>query len=298
MSWRSVIVSNPAKLSHKDKHLVIKQDEEACVPLEDISVIVVETQQASITSSLLDQLARKTIPLIVCGPSHLPTGLFLSFQQHSRFLKVLKSQMEQTLPFRKNCWQMVVKRKIENQAKCLELLEKKHCNELINISKQVKSGDPDNRESAAASVYFDSYMPSISRQEDNTVNAALNYGYSIMRGAVARSLAAYGFLPAVGIHHRSELNAFNLADDFMEVLRPLVDLWVGQNIEIDEEFCINKRKGLVSLLSKDILIDGARQRVIRAIDIMISSYKTATTSGEAKYLKLPELLPIIEHVWE
>lgn len=111
-------------------------------------------------------------------------------------------------------------------------------------------------------------------------------------------MAAYGFLPAVGIHHRSELNAFNLADDFMEVLRPLVDLWVGQNIEIDEEFCINKRKGLVSLLSKDILIDGARQRVIRAIDIMISSYKTATTSGEAKYLKLPELLPIIEHVWE
>jgi len=158
MSWRSVIVSNPAKLSHKDKHLVIRQDEEACIPLEDISVIVVETQQASITSSLLDQLARKTIPLIVCGPSHLPTGLFLSFQQHSRFLKVLKSQMEQTLPFRKNCWQMVVKRKIENQAKCLELLEKKHCNELINISKQVKSGDPDNRESAAASVYFDSYM--------------------------------------------------------------------------------------------------------------------------------------------
>lgn len=294
MSWRTVIVANPAKLSHRSNQLVIKQEEENTVPFEDISVIVVETHRASITSSLFSKLASKGIPLIICDPSHLPTGLFLSFQRHSRFLKVLKSQMEQTLPFRKNCWQMIVKRKIENQAKCLELLGKEGVSELLSLSKQVRSGDPDNRESAAANIYFTKYMPSTNRQEDNTVNSALNYGYSIMRGAVARSLTAFGFLPAVGLHHRNELNAFNLADDFMEMLRPLVDLWVGQNVSLNEEFCIKKRESLVSLLNKDMFINEARQRVIRAIEIMISSYRSASITNRADFLKLPSLIPIDE----
>lgn len=118
---------------------------------------------------------------------------------------------------------MLVKQKITNQAKCLAYLNKDGSRELHAIASEVKSGDSTNREGFAARVYFNSYMPSTTRQEDNTVNAALNYGYSIMRGSVARSLAAYGFIPAVGVHHCNELNPFNLADDFMEVC---ARLWI------------------------------------------------------------------------
>lgn len=297
MSWRNIIITKPARLSLKQNHLVVKQEEEVSVPLEDVSVIVVETPQALITSRLLDELARKSIPLFTCDPGHLPSGLFLSFHQHSRFLKVMKGQLEQTLPFRKNCWRLIVKQKIKNQAICLDILNKECGHELRAIASEVKSGDPDNREGMAARVYFNSYMPSTTRQEDNTVNAALNYGYTIMRGAVARSLTAYGFMPAIGLHHRSEVNAFNLADDFMEVLRPVVDLWVGQNVEEGKIFSIKERSALVSLLNSSIMMDFEKQSVFRAIDIMSISLSTATTSGEPEKIKLPELIPLSRHAW-
>ena len=298
MSWRSVLVSNPARLSLKSCHLVIKQEEETHIPLEDVSVVVLETDQAVITSKLLDEMARRGIPLFTCDPKHLPSGLLLSFQQHSRFLKVLKTQLELTLPFKKNCWRLIVEQKIKNQAICLEILGKNGDEELRRIADNVKSGDATNRESAAARLYFDTYMPNTSRQEDNTTNAALNYGYSIMRGAVARSLTAYGFLPAVGLHHRNELNSFNLADDFMELFRPLVDLWVARNITEGKEFTKKERVGLLSLLNADIVIFLERHAVFRAIDIMISSFSNACSYGKPELLKLPELLPLSAHVWK
>ena len=289
MSWRNVVIGSPAKLSLRQNHLVIGQKEEVEIPLEDISVIIVETEQALITSSLLDVLAEKDIPLFTCGKSHLPSGLLVSYQGHCRFLKVLKGQLEQTLPFRKNCWRLVVRQKINNQAACLEILGKKGADELRAIATDVRSGDKENRESTAARIYFDSYMPQTTRQEDNCVNAALNYGYSIMRGAVARSLTSYGFLCAVGIHHKNELNSFNLADDFMETLRPVVDLWTARNIEEGQSFTIKDRTALVSLLNSPITIDYARQSIIRAIDIMSASFSTATSSGDPERLKLPVL---------
>lgn len=298
MSWRSVFISNPARLSLKSNHLVIRQEEEILVPLEDISVIVIETDQATITSKLLNEIARHKISLFICDSKHLPSGLFLPFQQHSRFLKILKRQLEQTAPFKKNCWRMIVEQKIKNQAICLEILGKRGAEELRAIASDVKSGDSTNRESVAAKLYFDIYMPNTNRQEDNTVNAALNYGYSIMRGAVARSLTSYGFLTAVGIHHKNELNSFNLADDFMELFRPLIDLWTAQNISDDCGFTKKERIGLLALQNVDIMIFMERHSVIRAIEIMISSFSYACSCGKPEMMKLPELIPISSHVWK
>ena len=250
MSWRNVIISNPARLSLKHGHLVVKQEEAAEIPLEDIAVIIVESERTVFTAALLCELAERGVPLFTCGEGHLPCGVFMPYQRHSRFLKVLKCQMEQTLPFRKNCWKAVVKQKIKNQALCLDMLGRRGGAELRALASEVRSGDPDNRESAAARIYFDSYMPDTTRQEDNAVNAALNYGYAIMRGAVARSLTSYGFLCAAGIHHRNELNAFNLADDFMEVLRPVVDLWTARNVTNGSAFTIKERAELAALLAR------------------------------------------------
>ena len=289
MSWRNVIISNPARLSLKHGHLVVKQEEAAEIPLEDIAVIIVASERTVFTAALLCELAERGVPLFTCGEGHLPCGVFLPYQRHSRFLKVLKCQMEQTLPFRKNCWKAVVKQKIKNQALCLDMLGKRGGAELRALASEVKSGDPDNRESAAARIYFDSYMPDTTRQEDNAVNAALNYGYVIMRGAVARSLTSYGFLCAVGIHHRNELNAFNLADDFMEVLRPVVDLWTARNVTNGSAFTIKERAELAALLGAPVVINFERQKILRAIDIMCASFSTASAAGDASALKLPEL---------
>lgn len=289
MSWRNVIISNPARLSLRRGRLVVKQEEEAEIPLEDIAAVIVESERTVITAALLCGLAERGVPLFTCGGGHLPCGVFLPYQSHSRFLKVLKRQMEQTLPFRKNCWKAVVKQKIKNQALCLDMLGKRGGDELRALAAEVKSGDPDNRESVAARLYFDSYMPDTTRQEDNAVNAALNYGYAVMRGAVARSLTSYGFLCAAGIHHRNELNAFNLADDFMETLRPAVDLWVARNVADGSEFTAKERAGLAALLGAQVVINFERQKILRAIDIMCASFSTASAEGDASALKLPEL---------
>lgn len=121
------------------------------------------------------------------------------------------------------------------------------------------------------------------------MNAALNYGYAVMRGAVARSLTSYGFLCAAGIHHRNELNAFNLADDFMETLRPAVDLWVARNVAGGSAFTAKERAGLAALLGAPVVINFERQKILRAIDIMCASFSTASAEGDASALKLPEL---------
>lgn len=289
MSWRNVIISNPARLSLRRGRLVVKQEEEAEIPLEDIAAVIVESERTVITAALLCGLAERGVPLFTCGVGHLPCGVFLPYQSHSRFLRVLKRQMEQSLPFRKNCWKAVVKQKIKNQALCLAMLGKRGGDELRALAAEVKSGDPDNRESAAARLYFDSYMPDTTRQEDNAVNAALNYGYAVMRGAVARSLTSYGFLCAAGIHHRNELKAFNLADDFMETLRPAVDLWVARNVAGGSAFTAKERAGLAALLGAPVVINFERQKILRAIDIMCASFSTASAEGDASALKLPEL---------
>lgn len=284
-----MIISNPARLSLRRGRLVVKQEEEAEIPLEDIAAVIVESERTVITAALLCGLAERGVPLFTCGVGHLPCGVFLPYQSHSRFLRVLKRQMEQSLPFRKNCWKAVVKQKIKNQALCLDMLGKRGGDELRALAAEVKSGDPDNRESAAARLYFDSYMPDTTRQEDNAVNAALNYGYAVMRGAVARSLTSYGFLCAAGIHHRNELNAFNLADDFMETLRPAVDLWVARNVADGSAFTAKERAGLAALLGAPVVINFERQKILRAIDIMCASFSTASAEGDASALKLPEL---------
>lgn len=292
MSWHNVIIANPAKLSLRNSNLVVAQENSAEIPLEDISAIVVETHEAVITSALLGRLAQEAIPVFFCDAVHIPSGVLLPFQQHSRALKVLNAQFAQTEPFKKNCWKLVVQQKIKNQAKCLELLKLDGVEEMLAISGAVKSGDVTNREGTAAQFYFSRFMPSSTRETDDALNAVLNYGYAIIRGAVARSLTAYGFVCSLGLHHKSELNAFNLADDFIEAFRPVVDLWAGKNISVISSLTPKEKSELVSLLNKDILINGKRQTLYRAIEITAASYVSAIKSGNPDMLLLPELIDL------
>ncbi len=293
MSWHNVIITNPAKLSLRNSNLVVTQENSAEIPLEDISAIVVETREAVITSALLGRLAQEAVPVFFCDAVHIPSGVLLPFQQHSRALKVLNAQFAQTEPFKKNCWKLIVQQKIRNQAKCLELLKLDGAEELLAISGAVKSGDVTNREGTAAQFYFSSFMPSSTRGTDDVLNSVLNYGYAIIRGAVARSLTAYGFICSLGIHHKSELNAFNLADDFIEAFRPVVDLWAGKNIQFFDELTTKEKSAIVSLLNKDVRIEGKRQTIYRAIEITAASYVSAIKNNTPDMLQLPELIDFV-----
>ena len=123
------------------------------------------------------------------------------------------------------------------------------------------------------------------------LNAALNYGYAILRSAVAKTLTAYGYNCVIGVHHRSEKNPFNLADDFMEPFRPMVDLWVDTNNEnLFGELSGSNRKGLLGLLNEGISIAGKTMRLRNAIDVCIQSFTGAVQKGQPAAFYLPELM--------
>lgn len=300
MSWRSVVITQPTKLSVKNRQLQITQDEEWSIPMEDISSIVLETPQISISSKVISMMADNKIVMYSCDEKHLPNGVFIPFASHSRELKVLKSQLECSESFKKRCWQKIIIRKILNQSNVLKLCNKSLMGgHLENISQKVNSGDTTNREAIAAKGYFSSlFGNSFSRNYDNVCNAALNYGYSIIRGAIARTIVAYGYIPSMGIHHKSELNNYNLVDDFIEPFRPIVDLWVKTNINEETEFDKYVRAELVNLLNVDVKIQGKLQSVNNAINVMIASYTTAISQNDYKKLELPEILPIQVHSYE
>ncbi|MCH1627739.1 type II CRISPR-associated endonuclease Cas1 [Fredinandcohnia quinoae] len=297
MSWRHIMITQNAKLSVKHHKLVIQQEITSTIPLQDIASIIIEARGVTLTSQLLSQCAEKKIAIFTCDDKILPNGIFNCFHQHSRQLTVITTQFGLTKPFKKRIWQQIVRQKIENQALCLELLGREGANELRLIAKTVESGDTSNREAYAAKLYFQYLFENgFTRRSEDPINRLLNYGYAIMRGAVARCLTNYGFLPSLGIYHDNQLNAFNLADDFMEVLRPLVDLHVAQ--QESDIWDIETRAALVNLLNIDVSITKEYRSVTVAIEDMVKSFIASSRQNDTSYLKLPELLPMRAHQYE
>ncbi|MGC7589134.1 type II CRISPR-associated endonuclease Cas1 [Bisgaard Taxon 46] len=304
MSWRSILISNGGKLSlHKQQMLIQQSNNEFTVPIEDIAVIVIESREVVITAPLLSALAINGVTLLTCDEQFLPCGQWLPFGQYYRQLKTLKLQLEATQPQRKQLWQKIIQQKIRNQAFVLQQVDYiNEANRLNQMAKIVRSGDKENIEGQAALIYFQTlFGKAFKRSEENAINAHLNYAYTVLRSAVARSLVLYGWLPQLGLFHRSELNPFNLADDFIEPFRPLVDLmvwklWVNKKIEVG--LSPSTKQSLISILHYQMLFREETFSVLAAIDRTVSSLQIALISQDAKLLKLPEMLPLKEHQYE
>ncbi len=299
MSWRSVFIGNPARLSKERNQLCIEQaGEKTSVPLEDIGVVMVEERQVNISAGLLAAFGENKIPVFFCDEKHLPCTIVQPFHQHSRQKKILEAQLGATKPFAKNCWQSIVKQKIKNQAECLKIAGLDGSDTVCALAREVLSGDTGGKEAHAAKIYFSKLLFGSSRKSDIVENAALNYGYAILRGVIARGLAAYGLQPALGLHHSGELNPFNLADDLLEPFRPVVDLWVVENCSEEETFGKEMRQGLLSLLHHDVGLQNKRQTVQRAIDIACSQLAAAYLEKDPDRLALPFIIPLVRHKYE
>lgn len=297
MAWRSVVITQPARLALKQRALQVEQDAGTVrVPLEDISVLVIDQPQVSLTAQLLSACAASQIAVITVGPDHHPNGVLLPHLPHSRGLKVMRAQLDMSLPRRKQLWRHIVQRKIRNQAAVLSLHgHDVPARQLIRLASEVRSGDAGHHEAQAARLHFRHlFGEGFTRAQDRLHNAALNYGYSLVRSALARSLVAYGFLTAFGLHHKSEQNAFNLADDLLEPFRPIVDQHVLMNFPADdEERDLNRddKACLVNLLHEDIAQSQddhtmGRSSVLAAVDASVISLSQRLTDQET-YLTLP-----------
>ena len=299
MAYRNVIVESPAALSVRRSQLVIRTGEEHSVPIEDVSVLLIENNQTTITAAALSLLGQSGCTVFFCDGKHMPCACLTPFMQHSRNTAVIRQQIEIAEPLRKQLWKSIVIAKIGNQAACLKQLGREdEAASIRALAARVRSGDADNTEATAAARYFRFlFGRTFTRGEESAVNAALNYGYAIVRGCVARQLAAYGFLPALGVHHRSELNAFNLADDLMEPFRPLIDLLVSVSLEGQAEFSTDAKRQLVNALNLDLISGGQRHSAAYAIERAVQSLSRSLADG-APELVLPELCELKQHSYE
>ena len=118
MSWRTIIISKPSKISLKNHNFLYSpiEGEDIVVPIIDISIIIIETHQVTITSALLSRMAEENILIFSCDKKHIPNGIFTPFHQHSRFSLMVHLQIKWSEPFKKRVWQQIIQQKISNQA--------------------------------------------------------------------------------------------------------------------------------------------------------------------------------------
>jgi len=232
--WRVIdIASDNRVLSLSRGSLTISSggSELGRAPLSDIQCVLVHGHGAMLSLSLGAALADAGIPLVLCDSNHAPVALSLpvsgNFEQAAR----LTAQAALPLPRRKQLWRRLVMAKIAAQARALEIAGHPDHAALAKLANSVRSGDPDNVEARAARFYWQRLMGSDFRRDPggDGLNAHLNYGYAIVRAAMARAVVGAGMTPGLGLHHRSRLNAFQLVDDLMEPFRPLVDHTVWRN---------------------------------------------------------------------
>lgn len=283
-AFRTLFLSTPAKLKLADKHLCIAQEgkETAKIPLSDILCVIAESHQITLTNALLDAFASSKIVLYTCDSSHLPSGIFMPFLGHYRTLSVLQSQISLNKQRKSILWQQIIKAKIHNQSRLLQMQNKEEYSKLESLEKSVRLGDTSNNEAKAAAIYFKAlFGNSFSRKIETftdgtlgTINAALNYGYSIVRGMIVRSLCISGLYPALGLFHCNQFNPFNLADDLIEPYRIFVDSLVAQmleNEELGESLELQNRVKLANILNTSILIDAKMYPLSRAIIVSVQS---------------------------
>jgi len=196
------------------------------ISLNSINSVIITGRAVLYTNGLLQRLCEENIPLVILGTNYSPSGMLLSCTGNHRQMEVQHMQIENKKPLQKKIWQLIVKEKIKNQSRVLSLANKP--NQLMEICKDVLSADSTNREAYAAKIYFrELFGDNFKRNNDaEVINSFLNYGYAIIRSAIARYVVAAGLNPAYGVGHHNKLNPFCLVDDLIEPFRQMVDYCV------------------------------------------------------------------------
>jgi CRISPR-associated protein Cas1 len=289
---RTIEVSRePAHLTVRLGQLLLQRGEETVgsIPCEDVGVVVVDQPRVTYSHAALTSLGRSDAILVVCGEDHLPLAVLLPLADHSQVVWRVAEQVAVSKPLRKQLWKQIVRAKIRGQA--LNLPESCPARQkLMQLCRQVRSGDPANVEAQAARVYWQNWLGGEAFHRDANaggVNAMLNYGYAIVRAALARALVAAGLLPALGLFHSNRSNAFCLADDLIEPLRPLVDRRVRElHRQGHQELKPETKAGLLTLLADPVRLAGHRGPLMVNLHRMVASL-VACYQGASKRLEIP-----------
>jgi CRISPR-associated protein Cas1 len=315
------ISREPAHLSVRDDQLVLKRDGQTIgqVPCEDIGVVLVDHPQTTYTHSALAKLAESDAAVVICGRDHLPAAVLLPMADHSQIVWRLDAQLAVGRPLRKQLWRQLTVAKVQAQARNISVDLPAH-RKLLALAREVRSGDPTNVEAQAARVYWANWLCESEEPDEPRgsvsnfsepklgtdpgprdpldfvfrrdpelpgLNSFLNYGYAVLRAAIARSIVAAGLLPSVGLHHRNRSNAFCLADDLIEPLRPLVDDRVRElHRQGYEELNQPAKAALLEILEQRVQFGDEIGPLMVELHRYVGSLVRCFT-GDAKELEIP-----------
>lgn len=283
MIARTLFFSVPGHLGVKLAQLVYTPARETggetrSFPIEDLGFIVIETAQMTVTSYALQALAENNTAVIFCDKTHTPASQLLPFSGHTLTQKHFTAQASASEALKKRLWRQTIQAKIRNQAACLAASGKDGWHRLLRYAEAVRNGDPENCEGVAARDYWACHTPETDfkrTREGAMPNAALNYGYAILRAAVARALTGSGLSCLIGLHHHNQYNAFTLADDVMEPYRPFVDdavlnapeRFTKEALELTRDM----KAALLNVLTSDVTISDMRRPLMNALSITTAS---------------------------
>jgi len=293
MIKRTLVITSPCKMNVRYGQVqILNRDtgETNSVSVEDLGYLILDHRQISITQTLLEELTSNNTVVVFCDSRHHPSSMLLNLDSNQIQSEIFRNQIEASLPLKKNLWKQTVSAKIRNQANLLKSRDLPW-KDLMTHSRNVKSGDSDNREGLAARLYWSRLFGAGFRRdrEGPAPNNMLNYGYIVLRAAVARALTGSGLLPTLGIHHKNRYNAFCLADDIMEPYRPYVDDTVidifNDNPDTEELDTYLKQRILLFLT-----MDTHFEQIVRPLSSGLS-HTTASLArcfaGEARKIEYP-----------
>lgn len=288
MSWRTVVITQTCKLDFQMNHLVVRGKETVKIHIQEIAVLMIESTAVSITSYLLNELIKNKVKIIFCDEKRNPCSELVPYYGSFDTSLKIRNQIRFNKDMKTEVWTIIVREKICQQKQLLKDLEKEEYLLLEQYEESVMPGDSTNREGHAAKVYFNAlFGKSFSRKEDNSINATLNYGYSLILSAINREISGNGYLTQLGLFHDNVHNPFNLGCDLMEPFRPLVDREVVINKV--ERFGKEEKQGILALLTKEVIMKGKKEKLLNAIKIYVRSVFEALEEQDESLISFYEL---------
>ena len=282
MTWRTVVITNKAKLSYKNDYLIVRNGEVKLIHLSEINTLIIDTTAATMTSYLISEMLSRKIKIIICDKKRNPQGEIVPYYGSHNTSEQIFKQIEWD-DYCKTIWTRIIEEKIINQANYLKELEIDSYKMLYDYVGDLVLFDETNREGHAAKVYFNClFGKSFSREDSNDINYSLNYGYTILLSQFNKEIVSQGYLTQIGIKHHNVYNWFNLSSDLMEPFRPLIDKIVKENF--NERFDGGMKVKLADVLNHKVRIKGKDQYVSNAISIYVKSVFNAIEKKDVDLL--------------
>lgn len=288
------ISSDGAHVSVSRGFLCIRIDGEKAgqVAIEDMAALVIRGHGASLSANICARLSQANVPVVICGSNQSPASVIWPISGHFAQGLHMQAQAVANKPLLKRLWAQLIQCKIGAQSTVLEAFGQP-ASDLRAMARRVRSGDRDNQEALAAQRYWKRLMGKDFKRDRQTegANAALNYGYTVLRAATARAILSAGLHPSLSLHHQSRGEALRLADDLMEPFRPWVDYQVREifgKLKPNDPLALDSatKAALVGVLSLDLQTKNGASSVQRCMDLLAQSL-VRVFLGEEKLLELP-----------